>query len=622
MKFSAIVITYNEEKHIATCLDRLLKVSDDVIVIDSFSTDGTQEICLQKKINFIQNQFINYSKQRMVGVQFAKYDYVLFVDADEYLSEELIQSLINVSPSLNEFDGYRMNRKNLYCGKWIRFGGWYPDRKTRLCHKERIYWMDSYVHEKLFIPHNARLKKLNGDLIHDNINSIDDHKKKVDRYTSIAAQELFDKKIKPNWFQLVIKPPAKWIETYLIRLGFLDGYYGWVIANLAARYQYLKYHKLKQLFGLKRVGHAAKILHLSSEMTWRGGEQQMAYLIEELEKQRKIQQFVFVKKNSAFAKYCKTQGLSFVSVGLRGEWDIAAALEIKRFCRSQNIAVVHAHSSHAHGLAVLSAQLGNACPIIVSRRVDFSVSKNFLSGIKYNTPAIKKFICVSQLAYDILVSSLRSADKCIVIHDGIDLNRFSKKNSANVLREEFNIRDEIKIIGNIAALEIQKDYFTFVETVKILKEKKMPFKFFIVGAGSQQKAIEEKIQAYDLGDSVILTGFRSDIENILSSLDILLFTSEMEGLGSTVLDAMAAKIPVVATRAGGIPEIIRNGENGLLSDVKDASSLAENVQLLLQNESLKNKIIQQAYEDVQHFSKEKMASETLRVYEEAVYSSR
>lgn len=621
MKFSAIVITYNEEKHIGTCLDRLLEVTDDIIVIDSFSTDATPEICRQKKINFVRNRFINFAKQRIAGVQFAKNEYVLYVDADEYLSDELIRSLKNVSSSLGEFDGYRMNRKNLYCGKWVRFGGWYPDRKTRLCHKERIYWMDSYVHEKLFIPPNARLKKLDGDLIHDNIHSIDEHKRKVDRYTTAAAQELFDKKIKPNWFQLVVKPLAKWIETYLIRLGFLDGYYGWVIASQAARYQYLKYHKLKALFGLKRSAPVMKILHLSSEMTWRGGEQQMAYLIEELEKQKGLKQYVLIKKNSAFEKYCKSEGLSFVTAGFKGEWDVGTALEIKRFCRSQDIGLVHAHSSHAHGLAILSAELGNNCPVIVSRRVDFAVSKNFLSDKKYNNRAIKKFICVSQLAYDILASSLRNPEKCVVIHDGIDLNRFSKKPAGNVLRDEYKIPPEIKIAGNIAALEIQKDYFTFIETIKILSEKKLPLMFFIVGEGSQQKEIAEKIKEYNLSDFVILTGFRSDIGNVLASLDILLFTSEMEGLGSTILDAMAAHIPVVATRAGGISEIIRHGENGLLSDIKNAASLAENVRLILENEELKNKIIEQAFRDVQHFSKEKMAAETLRVYEEAVYST-
>jgi L-malate glycosyltransferase len=359
-----------------------------------------------------------------------------------------------------------------------------------------------------------------------------------------------------------------------------------------------------------------RILHLSSEQTWRGGEQQMAYLFEELQKTG-FEQFVVVKAGSAFEQYCIKNKIAHITCNFSGSFNMASALKLKKFCRQNKIDIIHAHSSGGHTIAVWSQVFGNKIPVVLSRRVDFPISKNPLSKFKYNYPGIKKIICVSDAVNQILSASLQHPEKCITIHDGIDLNRFANTRNSNILHREFNLPANIRIIANVAALAPHKDYFTFLNTIKKLKGK-LPVKFFIIGEGKLREKIIQKIQELDLKNDVIITGFRNDLEAIFPEIDLLLFTSETEGFGSTILDAFACGIPVAATLAGGIPEIVKHNVNGLLAPVKDTDELVKNVLSIMEDDNLRQKLIQQAREDVKKFSKESMAAKTLEVYREVL----
>jgi L-malate glycosyltransferase len=359
-----------------------------------------------------------------------------------------------------------------------------------------------------------------------------------------------------------------------------------------------------------------RILHLSSEQTWRGGEQQMAYLFEELWK-KGIEQFVATRAGSAFEQYCIKNKIAHITCSFSGGFNIASALKIKKFCRENKIDIIHAHSSGGHTIAVWSQVLGNKIPLILSRRVDFTPNKNPFSKFKYNYQGIKKIICVSDAVKQILSTSLKRPEKCITIYDGIDLNRFATAKNSNILHREFNLASDVKIIANVAALAPHKDYFTFLNTVKQLQGK-LPAKFFIIGEGDLREKISQRIRDIDLGNEVVMTGFRNDLEAIFPEIDVLLFTSETEGLGTTILDAFACGVPVVATAVGGIPEIVNNNENGLLAPIKDADELAKNVLRIMDDNNLRWKLTQQAKEDVKKFSKEDMAAKTLEVYREVI----
>lgn len=360
-----------------------------------------------------------------------------------------------------------------------------------------------------------------------------------------------------------------------------------------------------------------RVLHLSSEMSWRGGEQQIAYLIEELEK-KGIENFVVCKKRSAFEQYCRDNEINFLSVPFVNQYDLFSAWEVKKFCQEFNIDLVHAHSGYSHGLSVLSAILGNKSPIILSRRVDFPIKRNFISQLKYNHPSVRKIICVSHTIEQIVRKSVKKPERCITIHSGINLERFHGKVSSGLLRKEFNIPDHKVLIGNISALAPHKDYYTFVDTAELLIKKGLEAIYLIIGDGPERENIENYIEKKGLTQHIILTGFRQDIPSVLPELDIFLITSKTEGLGTTVLDAFACKVPVIATAGGGLKELVKHETTGLLTEVGNPEMLSEQVIKLVKDKDLYNLLAKNAFDKVQEFSREHTAEKTLEVYKNLV----
>jgi L-malate glycosyltransferase len=362
------------------------------------------------------------------------------------------------------------------------------------------------------------------------------------------------------------------------------------------------------------------VLHLSSEKSWRGGEQQIAYLLEELNK-KGINNFVAVRRNSAFEKYCKEKHLQNFSLPFRNEFDLQTAFQIKKICREFRIDLIHIHSSHSHGLAVWSALLGNSTPMVLSRKVDFPVKRNPLSYFKYNHKQIKKIICVSEKIKEIVSESIEDKDKCITIYDGIDLSRFDGKVRKNILRRALNIPETAFLTGNISAIAPHKDYFTFTDTAEIVLKAYPDSFFIIVGDGPLFSQVKEYIEKKGLKDKIIMTGFRNDVPEIMADLDLFLMSSRTEGLGTTILDAMSCSVPVVATNAGGIPEVIQHEKSGLLGLVQNPENLAEQVIRLIRYRDLRENLKEGGRARVKEFSKEKMASRTLDVYEEVIRKS-
>lgn len=245
-KLSAVIITLNEEKNIARCLDSIKHVADDIVVIDSFSTDNTSLICKQKNVRFIQHVFEGYIEQKNFAVSYTKYQHVLSLDADEALSDELIESIIKIKNHL-DLDGYHMNRLTNYCGKWIRHCGWYPDKKLRLFNKNKGGWTGTNPHDKFELYHKSKIGFLKGNILHYSYYSIQDHIKQVNNFTSISSQALYKQGKKVSIFKLLMTPFFRFIRDYFIKLGFLDGYYGFVICKISSQASFLKYSKLRQL---------------------------------------------------------------------------------------------------------------------------------------------------------------------------------------------------------------------------------------------------------------------------------------------------------------------------------------------------------------------------------------
>ncbi|MCB0703072.1 MAG: glycosyltransferase family 2 protein [Candidatus Kapaibacterium sp.] len=246
IRFSAIVITYNEEKKIGNCLDSLVNVADEIIVVDSYSTDRTIEICKSKGAKVISQQFLGYANQKNFGIQEAKFDYIISLDADEVLSPELINSIKYISPT-SFLSAYEVNRLTNYCGRWIKHGGWYPDPKIRIWKKGNAKWVGDGVHETLELADNTKIVKLKGDLLHFTTDTISQHIDQIQKFTTLAANELHRQGKKVSIAKILFNSWFKFTRDYVFRLGFLDGFYGFVVAFNSAFATYLKYLKLYNL---------------------------------------------------------------------------------------------------------------------------------------------------------------------------------------------------------------------------------------------------------------------------------------------------------------------------------------------------------------------------------------
>lgn len=362
-----------------------------------------------------------------------------------------------------------------------------------------------------------------------------------------------------------------------------------------------------------------KVLHLSSERSWRGGEQQIAYLIEELTKLG-VDNYVAVKDQSKFQDYGMQKKLPVFPLPFRNTLDVGTALSIKKICRQHGIQLIHMHASKSHGIGVLSAALGCKVPLILSRRVDFVPKNNLITRWKYNHPSIKRILCVSNKINEIVRAYITQPEKSLTVHSGIDLSKFSQADTSHLLRDQYKISSDTMLIGNTSALEEHKDYFTFINTISFLVKRGRKVAAFIIGKGSLESELKNYVTEKGLDAVIHFTGFRDDITKILPELDIFLMTSNEEGLGTSVLDAFLARVAVVATQAGGIPEMVIHEKTGLLAPIADAETLAANIERLLSNAPLKRSLVDGAYQKVKEFSKEQTASKTLAVYRDVLSS--
>jgi glycosyltransferase involved in cell wall biosynthesis len=246
-KLSVAVITKNEEKNIARCLDSVKGLADEIVVVDSFSTDRTKELCLERGAKFSENPFAGHIEQKNHAFSLCTFAHILSLDADEALSDELYGSILKVK-ELGFGDGYSMNRRTRYCGKWIRFGGWYPDRKIRLVRNGVFAWAGQNPHDELMSQTPVKVEHLKGDLLHYSINTLEEHKRVVENFSTIAANAMFQKNRRPGPIKKYASAIFKFVQSYIVRLGFLEGIHGWNIARLSAKAKYLKYKKLENLY--------------------------------------------------------------------------------------------------------------------------------------------------------------------------------------------------------------------------------------------------------------------------------------------------------------------------------------------------------------------------------------
>jgi len=244
-KISVVIITFNEEGKLGRCIESVKPVADEIIVLDSFSTDKTVSIAHSAGAVVFQQTFHGYKEQKNAALQFASYNYILSIDADETLSVELINSILLAKEKFT-FSAYTMNRCNFFSDRFIRHGLWYPDKKIRLFDKRMASWGGMNPHDKILLPGRATINHLEGDLFHYSFSSIKEYEKRNEEISSIAAVSLY-KMRKRSGVKILINPVWRFIKSYFLKKGFLDGYPGFIIAKNTAAQAYMKYKKLNKL---------------------------------------------------------------------------------------------------------------------------------------------------------------------------------------------------------------------------------------------------------------------------------------------------------------------------------------------------------------------------------------
>ncbi|HEX4136466.1 MAG TPA: glycosyltransferase family 2 protein [Bryobacteraceae bacterium] len=240
MRISATIVTLNEERNIARAIGSL-RCADEVLVVDSGSTDQTREIALRLGARVIEERWRGYAGQKNFAASCAANDWILSIDADESVTEELEAEILALKKTGPRFDGYLFPRLAQYLGRWIRHSGWYPDRKVRLYDRRKAEWVGDYVHESVRV--NGTTGSLNGNLLHYTCASLSEHLRTLDRYTSLAAKELAARRTAIPMRRLAVDPAWTFFRTYVLQRGFFDGPQGLAIAWMAALYTFLKYAK-------------------------------------------------------------------------------------------------------------------------------------------------------------------------------------------------------------------------------------------------------------------------------------------------------------------------------------------------------------------------------------------
>jgi len=245
-EISVVIITLNVENTIRLCIESIQEIADEIIVVDSYSTDGTEEICKQYHTTFLQHPFEGYKQQKNWAMAQATFDHILSIDADEAISERLKESILEVKKNWTH-DAYSFNRFNNYCGQWIKHSNWYPDRKIRLFDRRKGEWSGINPHDRFIIYNESTTRFLKGDLLHWVIDSYEAHIDKLNRFTTIAANEYFKMGKKVSVFEIYFHGLWRFFKAYFLKLGFLDGYNGWVISYFSGMTSVLKYIKLRQM---------------------------------------------------------------------------------------------------------------------------------------------------------------------------------------------------------------------------------------------------------------------------------------------------------------------------------------------------------------------------------------
>lgn len=365
--------------------------------------------------------------------------------------------------------------------------------------------------------------------------------------------------------------------------------------------------------GLAGEGRPLHVAHLDSETTWRGGQAQVEGLVLGL-RGLGVESTVFCPAG-ALAERLRAEGVTLRSFHAGSDLDLPAAWRLAAAWRTLRPDLVHLHSGRAHAIGAMAARLAGRLPVVVSRRVDFEVGRHPLSALKYHL-GVDRYLSISRGVDRVLARAGIPERRRRIVPSGIRLERWRDLPDAAGLRRRLGLAPETRVVGALAALAPHKDHANLLAAAAHLRQHRDDVVWVIFGEGECRPALERERRELGLDGTVLLPGFVDDVREAMALLEVFVLSSHLEGLGTSVLDAQAAGVPVVATAVGGVPEMLEDGVNGWLVPARDPVALAESVREALGDGAEAQRRAARARRTVERFSIENTVQQTLAAYRE------
>ena len=583
VQISAVVITFNEERNIGRCLESLKGVADEIVVVDSYSADRTREICSAHNVRFIQHKFTGHIEQKNWAILQARFSYILSLDADEALSDELRASIQGVKADWTH-DGYYFNRLTSYCGKWIRHTSWYPARKLRLWDSTKGNWGGFNPHDRFFLRRGATRTFLKGDILHYSYYSVSEHLVQINSFSTIMARSYYDRGRKVYISSIILHPLWRFIKDFLLRRGFLDGYYGFIVSVNSAHEVFLKYVKLRNIYKDEKRDKKTTICFVNSMETWGGGEK-WHYDVATYLKKLSLPVFLVSIPGSPLARKMETAGIPCYTMRISNLSFLnpVKLIRLSGIFRKKMIGSLITNLSVDMKIAGIAGKLAGV-PRIIYRRgsaipvrntvINRFLFRRVLTSIIANSLEVKRTILANN-------KSLVPEDKISIIYNGVQLERFDR-NRAQVYQAPGG---EI-VLGCAGRLSKEKGHDSLIELMQILGRSEFRFKLIIAGEGKLLNALQKKAKRLNVDENLLFLGFVDDMPAFFNSIDIFLLTSRYEGFSNVIPEAMASGKPVISFDIRSSGEIIQDGITGFITEPNDLKQMADRIIELAGNRRL------------------------------------
>jgi len=360
-------------------------------------------------------------------------------------------------------------------------------------------------------------------------------------------------------------------------------------------------------------------LHIDTARTWRGGQNQVLLTVNGL--RAFGQRAALAAHPDGELRRRAQEGLDLIPIAPRSEVDLTAGWRLARVIRRLAPDIIHAHDPHGVAMAGMALSIGAASrwreerkapALVASRRVDFHLKANSFSRWKYRQ--VDGFVAASEAIRQMLIGDGVAEGRVVTVHEGIDVDRIDGTPAVNV-HETLWLPHHAPLVGNVAALVPHKGQRYLIEAAHLVVQKIPDARFVILGEGELREHLEHLVREHHLEKHVLLPGFRTDVIGCIKGFDLFVMSSVTEGLGTSLLDAMACRKAIVGTRAGGIPEVVAEGRTGLLVEARDPHQLADAILRLIQDEAMRKRMAEAGYARVrERFTVERMVADTAAVY--------